>query len=77
TLRTAPSLAAASAALGARLHALARAHDVLLQGSWASVSLADRGGTAGALHGGGEAGRFAVSGPDLTLSARPGLTLAL
>lgn len=77
TLRNAGSLDAASEALGARLFALARAHDVLMQGSWSSVSLADLVGTAVALHGGGEPGRFVVCGPDLTLAARTGLTLAL
>ncbi|GJD56501.1 sensor histidine kinase [Methylobacterium dankookense] len=77
TLRNADSLAAAGEALGARLFALARAHEVLLQGSWSSAGLADLVGTAVTLHGGGEPGRFAVSGPDLTLAARTGLTLAL
>ena len=77
TLRNADSLGAAAEALGARLFALARAHDVLLQGSWSSVALADLVATAVTLHGGGEAGRFTVCGPDVTLAARPGLMLAL
>lgn len=77
TLRNAASLDDAAEALGARLQALARAHDVLMQGSWSSAAL--RGIVEGAvrLHGDGEPGRFVVEGPDVTLGPRPALTLAL
>ncbi|WP_375455119.1 sensor histidine kinase [uncultured Methylobacterium sp.] len=77
TLRNAASLEEAGEALGARLLALAQAHDVLMQGAWASASLAGLVAGAVALHGDGAPGRFVVSGPDLTLGARHGLTLAL
>ncbi len=77
TLRGAGTLAAARESLEARLLALSRAHEVLLQGTWQSAALADLVATAAALHGGGEADRFAVSGPEITLCARFGLTLAL
>lgn len=76
TLRTAPSLDAARAALDARLLALAKAHDVLLQDAWTTVPLGRIVASAVALHG-GEAGRFAISGPEVALAARAGLTVAL
>ena len=77
TMRNAASLEAAGEALAARLLALARAHDVLLQGSFARASLAGLVDGAVSLHGDGVSGRFQVAGPDLTLSPRHGLTLAL
>ncbi|GJD83735.1 sensor histidine kinase [Methylobacterium haplocladii] len=77
TLRNASSLDEAGEALGARLLALAHAHDVLMQGAWSSADLRGLVDTAVALHGDGEPGRFVVSGPDVTLGPRPGLTLAL
>ena len=76
TLRTAASLDAARGALDARLHALAKAHDVLLQDAWTTAPLGRIVASAVALHG-GEADRFAVSGPEIALAARAGLTVAL
>ncbi|MDR7036862.1 two-component sensor histidine kinase [Methylobacterium sp. BE186] len=75
TLRNAVSLDAAAEALGARLAALAQAHDVLIQGSWSSVDLHGLVEGTIELHGDGE--RFRVTGPNLTLGPRPGLTFAL
>ncbi|MET0258323.1 MAG: HWE histidine kinase domain-containing protein, partial [Methylobacterium sp.] len=77
TLRNAHSLEEAGEAFGARLQALAHAHDVLMQGAWSSADLRGLVDTAVALHGDGEPGRFVVSGPAVTLGPRPGLTLAL
>ncbi len=77
TLRNAVSLDSAADSLSARLQALARAHDVLLQGSFASASLAALIENTVALHGDGEPGRFQLSGPDVTLSPHQGMTLAL
>lgn len=77
TLRNAHSLDEAGEALGARLLALAQAHDVLMQGAWSSADMRGLVDTAIALHSDGEPGRFVVSGPDVTLGPRPGLTLAL
>ena len=48
TLRNAVSLEAAGEALGARLIALAQAHDVLIQGSWSSTDLRRVGALPGA-----------------------------
>ncbi|GJE54366.1 MULTISPECIES: sensor histidine kinase [Methylobacterium] len=77
TLRNAHSLEEAGDALGARLQALAHAHDVLMQGAWSSADLRGLVDTAVALHSDGEPGRFVIDGPDVTLGPRPGLTLAL
>ena len=77
TLRNAVSLEAAGEALAARLLALAQAHDVLLQGSFASASLVGLVDGAVALHGDGVPDRFRVAGPDVTLGPRHGMTLAL
>ena len=77
TLRNAVSLEAAGESLSARLLALSQAHDVLMQGSWASASLAGIVAGAVTLHGDGEPDRFRVQGPDLTLAPRPAMTLAL
>ena len=77
TLRNAVSLEDAGEALAARLLALAQAHDVLLQGSFASASLVGLVDGAVALHGDGRAGRFRVEGPEVTLGPRHGMTLAL
>jgi len=76
TMRNAVSLEAAGEALAARLLALAKAHDVLLQGSFARASLVGLVAGAVSLHD-DMTGRFRVSGPELTLGPRHGLTLAL
>ncbi|MCJ2141950.1 sensor histidine kinase [Methylobacterium sp. E-066] len=77
TLRNAGSLEAAGEALAARLLALAQAHDVLLQGSFAAASLVGLVEGAVSLHGDGVSGRFRVEGADLTLGPRHGMVLAL
>jgi len=77
TLRNAESLDAAGEALGARLLALAQAHDVLMQGAWTSADLRGLVDGAVALHGDGEPGRFVIAGPDVTLGPKPAMTLAL
>ncbi len=77
TMRNAVSLEAAGEALAARLLALAKAHDVLLQGSFARASLVGLVAGAISLHDDGATDRFRVEGADLTLGPRHGLTLAL
>jgi PAS domain S-box-containing protein len=77
TMRNAGSLEAAGEALAARLLALAQAHDVLLEGSFARASLTALVAGAVSLHGDGVAGRFQVAGPELTLGPRHGMNLAL
>lgn len=77
TLRNAESLEAAADSLAARLLALAQAHDVLVLGSFASAPLSALVQTAMTLHGDGVPGRFRIAGPDVTLNAHQGMTLAL
>lgn len=77
TMRNSESLEAATESLSARLLALAQAHDVLVRGSFASASLGALVKTAIALHGDGVPGRFRIEGPDVTLNAHQGMTLAL
>lgn len=77
TLRNAPSLGAAAESLGARMLALAQAHDVLMQGDWASASLRGLVEGAAQLHGDGIPERFRVTGPEVIVGPRPALTLAL
>jgi PAS domain S-box-containing protein len=78
SLRTAASLTAARDAVGTRIEALARAQDILTQTSGSHGLIGDVVRDALAPHRSGE-GRFAVSGPDLELSAQQvvGLALAL
>lgn len=77
TMRNAVSLDAAGEALAARLMALAKAHDVLLRGSFDRASLIGLVEGAISLHDDGMTDRFRVEGPELTLGPRHGLTLAL
>lgn len=77
TLRNAPSLGAAAESLGARMLALAQAHDVLMQGDWASASLRGLVEGAAQLHGDGIPERFRLTGPEVIVGPRPALTLAL
>jgi PAS domain S-box-containing protein len=77
TLRNAASLDTAADSLSARLQALAQAHDVLLEGSFASASLVALVASAVALHGDGEPGRFHIDGPEVLLSPPQAMTLAL
>lgn len=77
TLRNAESLETAADSLAARLLALAQAHDVLVLGSFASAPLSALVQTTVTLHGDGVPGRFRIEGPDVTLNAHQGMTLAL
>lgn len=77
TLRGDATLAEAREAVTARLLALAQAHDLLLQGSWSEASLRTLVEGTARLHGHGEAGRFRVAGPDVTLGPKSALSVAL
>lgn len=68
--------APAREAFEGRLAALAAAHDVLTDRSWAPVSLVKVIEDAIAPHG-GRAGRFALEGPDVDLPAKAAVSLAL
>ena len=77
TLRTIADPVKASEALGQRLAALARAHDVLLQGSWTKASLRAIVEGASRIHGQGLEGRFVVDGPEITLGPQAALSFSL
>jgi two-component sensor histidine kinase len=58
-----------------RVQALSRAHDVLLQQSWASANLADV--VIGAVSAQADAARITVTGPDISLDPKAALSLSL
>jgi PAS domain S-box-containing protein len=74
TLRGAGDRAAVKA-FTQRVQALSRAHDVLLQQSWASANLADV--VIGAVSAQADAARITVTGPDISLDPKAALSLSL
>ena len=70
------SVAKAREAFAARLMTLSRAHDLLTQSSWASAPIRDVVEGALAAHRTGR-GQISASGPDLHLTARQALALAV
>jgi two-component sensor histidine kinase/ActR/RegA family two-component response regulator len=78
SLRTAKSIEHAQQAIEGRLFALGRAHDLLMQVSWANASLAHtvRGATEpyDAKEG---AGRFTIDGPDIAITSGAVIALAM
>lgn len=74
TLRGVPDRVAVKA-FTQRVQALSRAHDVLLQHSWASANLADV--VMGAVGAQADPARVAVSGPDISLEPKAALSLSL
>jgi two-component sensor histidine kinase/CheY-like chemotaxis protein len=77
SLRTATSIEHGQRAIEGRLIALGRAHDLLMQVSWANASLVDtvRGATKPYEDQG--AGRFAISGPDIGITSSAVIALAM
>jgi two-component sensor histidine kinase/CheY-like chemotaxis protein len=77
SLRTATSLEHAQHAIEGRMLALGRAHDLLMQVSWANASLAltIRGATEPYDSRG--AGRFSIQGPDIRISSGAVIALAM
>ncbi|MDB5516537.1 MAG: histidine kinase [Tardiphaga sp.] len=77
SLRTATSLEHAQHAIEGRMLALGRAHDLLMQVSWANASL------AGTIRGATEpydsegVGRFSIQGPDIRISSGAVIALAM
>ena len=76
TFRTATTKEEARTIFDARLHALNRAHDVLVQSSWTSAPMQIVVEGALAAHRTGD-GRIRASGPAVDLTARQALSLAL
>ena len=77
SLRTATSVEHAQLAIEGRLFALGRAHDLLMQVSWANASLTHtiRGATEPYDNKG--AGRFTIEGPDLRITSGAVIALAM
>ncbi|HEY2707231.1 MAG TPA: HWE histidine kinase domain-containing protein [Caulobacteraceae bacterium] len=76
SLRNADSVEGARRAIEDRLYAMGRAHDIFADGNWRAAKLADVIEAAIAT-GGFSRGRYAISGPDVELSARAALGVAL
>ena len=77
TFRSAPSLEAARDAFMERLFSLGRAHDILTQASWTEAPIAEVVDGALSVHRGDAGSRIRASGPNVPLSAKPALALAL
>ncbi|MCJ2083506.1 PAS domain S-box protein [Methylobacterium sp. J-090] len=77
TFRNAADLEAAREAFSARLVSLGRAHDILTQSSWTQAPIADVVDGALTVHRGEAASRIRASGPNVPLSAKAALALAL
>ena len=77
SLRTATSVEHAQLAIEGRLFALGRAHDLLMQVSWANASLTQtvRGATEPYDNKG--AGRFTIDGPDIRITSSAVIALAM
>src|SRR3954470_12947661 len=76
TMRTASSLADAEAAIGTRLVAMAKAHDLLLKANWNAADLASVIGSAVKQHD-TAAGRINLHGPELQIASSAILPLCL
>jgi two-component sensor histidine kinase len=77
SLRTATSMEHAQQAIEGRLIALGRAHDLLMQVSWASSSLLDTVRSATEPYDGKGAGRFSIDGPDIGITSGAVIALAM
>ncbi len=77
TLRHAETPEQARSAIEGRLLALSRAHDVLTRENWEAASLSEIVAQALAPYQNGEAKRFQIKGPDVRLSPRMALALAM
>jgi two-component sensor histidine kinase len=77
SLRTATSIEHAQLAIEGRLVALGRAHDLLLQVSWASAGLVDTIRGAIAPFESQEVARFSIEGPDLGIKSSAVIALAM
>lgn len=77
SLRTATNIEQGQAAIEGRLIALGRAHDQLMQVSWANASLADTVRSATAPFDALGVGRFAIDGPDIGITSGAVIALAM
>jgi two-component sensor histidine kinase len=77
SLRTASSMEHGQQAIESRLLALGRAHDLLMQASWANASFLDTVRSAVEPFDGPTSGRFTLTGPDLAITSSAVIALAL
>jgi two-component sensor histidine kinase/ActR/RegA family two-component response regulator len=77
SLRTATSIEHGQQAIEGRLLALGRAHDLLMQVSWASTSLADTVRSATEPYDSQGMGRFSISGPEIAITSGAVIALAM
>ena len=77
SLRTATSIEHGKDAIEGRLIALGRAHDLLMQVSWANASLVNTIRGATEPYDGQSAGRFSIDGPDIGITSGAVIALAM
>jgi two-component sensor histidine kinase len=77
SLRTATSIEHGQQAIEGRLIALGRAHDLLMQVSWANASLVSTVRGATEPYDGKGAGRFSINGPDIGITSSAVIALAM
>ncbi len=77
SLRTATSLQHGQQAIEGRLVALGRAHDLLMQASWANASLAQTVRGATEPYDSQGAGHFSIDGPDIGITSGAVIALAM
>ena len=77
SLRTATSIEHAEHAIESRLLALGRAHDLLMQVSWANASLMNTVRGATEPYAGQGTGRFSIEGPDIDITSGAVIALAM
>jgi two-component sensor histidine kinase len=77
SLRTATSIEHAQRAIEGRLVALGRAHDLLMQASWANASLTHTVRSAIEPYDSKGSGRFIVEGPDIAITSGAVIALAM
>jgi two-component sensor histidine kinase len=77
SLRTATSLEHGAKAIEGRLIALGRAHDLLMQVSWANASLAQTVRGATEPYDSQGAGHFSINGPDIRITSGAVIALAM
>jgi len=77
SLRTATSIKHAQNAIEGRLAALGRAHDLLMQVSWANASLIDTVRGATVPYDGQGVGRISIDGPDIGITSGAVIALAM
>jgi two-component sensor histidine kinase len=77
SLRTAPSMEHAQQAIEGRLHALGRAHDLLIQVNWSSSGLVNTIRRATEPYDGQGVGRISLDGPDIGIASGAVIALSM